>query len=886
MNKNDGGGVVVSTEAVVSSASSTNSDSKMKLQQSQFNILIKNNCRHKIWALVYYLGTDNVWKFAASNVDTGTHLWFAITKNSIMQWYAKSYGSTEYWGGSYSAIYGGKTYGMIRENMGSTYINYYRTLTCASCSPVSCSWNNWSGWSTCTYSSAHGTGRQYRTRSKYRSASCGGADCSGSGVEWRSCAVCSPVNCLWNNWSGWSTCTYSSIYKTGRQYRTRSKYRSASCGGADCSGDSTQWQSCALCSPVNCLWNNWSGWSTCTYNSAYGTGRQYRTRSKYRSASCGGADCSGSGVEWRSCTVCQPVHCKWNAWPSTFSTCRYYSNLGGWYKWRKRTVQQQANSCGNKCAGSAYDIQKCSSCTPRNCQWGGWSLGSTCSWVAARNSYVQTNTRSVLVAANSCGASCKGADKDYVPCGRITINNHCSRGTVSVQFTRLLNGRTQTTTKSITHGNSYSFASHSLWYSYAATTNGWKWSASHYDASSRSPRSLTLTCPSSCSSISSCDRCIASSGCGWCASSNTCQSSRGSCSSFSTSSCPCVPKASNDVCNGVCGWQWNGCQWHWCGTACGSGKECTNRKCVAKTVCKTCASEGRECGMIYDGCGGRVTCGDCNQDEGLRCDWSTGKCVADKCVPSTSCARQGLRCGKLWDGCEEKRCGVCFPGFKCRFGKCMKSAESEDEKKKKKKQKTAEEIEADRKRLQEEAKVNKKRPDVGGARGKIKIRDMNKKKLPTNFNNRFRNDLSRGGKIGLIGTFVGGLAQLLGGGTSSGFNVQDASSDDDGEAIEVTFELYDEADIDDSLDANATLSGADAMVLLAAAVADPNSELYTSGDTEFLNRADPEYGIVFMPPEEVPEDDGNKRDWIMLAAIGAAFLVLVACCFACCRMCK
>ena len=54
---------------------------------------------------------------------------------------------------------------------------------------------------------------------------------------------CSPVNCVWNNWSAWGACNRPCGH-AGTQNRRRSVWRCPHCGGAECSGDTTSSQAC------------------------------------------------------------------------------------------------------------------------------------------------------------------------------------------------------------------------------------------------------------------------------------------------------------------------------------------------------------------------------------------------------------------------------------------------------------------------------------------------------------------------------------------------------------------------------------------------------------------------------------------------------------------
>src|SRR5712692_7007018 len=72
----------------------------------------------------------------------------------------------------------------------------------------------------------------------------------------------------------------------------------------------------------------------------------------------------------------------------------------------------------------------------------------------------------------------------------------------------------------------------------------------------------------------------------------------------------------------------------------------------------TCASLGKNCGTISDGCGGTLTCGSCTA-LGTSCG---GGGVANVCGPGTptTCAAQGKNCGAIPDGAGGwLACGTC-----------------------------------------------------------------------------------------------------------------------------------------------------------------------------------------------------------------------------------
>ena len=101
---------------------------------------------------------------------------------------------------------------------------------------------------------------------------------------------------------------------------------------------------------------------------------------------------------------------------------------------------------------------------------------------------------------------------------------------------------------------------------------------------------------------------------------------------------------------------------HDCGN-CEAGKVCNNNVCVSCTPL-TCASAGKNCGTIDDGCGGKLACGDCQTNEIC----TTNVCKA--CTPKT-CVSLGKNCGSVDDGCGNKLdCGTCQTNEICTSNVC------------------------------------------------------------------------------------------------------------------------------------------------------------------------------------------------------------------------
>lgn len=185
---------------------------------------------------------------------------------------------------------------------------------------IDCTWLDWSQWSACTLTCGSGT----RTRSRDKNpASGGGADCPGMSTQSEACNTqACPVNCVWGPWSSFTTCSVPC--GGGSQTRTREEEVSAANGGTACVGPATETQTCntQLC-PVNCEWDQWSQWTTCTVDCGGGT--QTRSRAVGVQAANGGTACTGAADESRTCgTTACPVDCDvslWTAWSACSLVC-------------------------------------------------------------------------------------------------------------------------------------------------------------------------------------------------------------------------------------------------------------------------------------------------------------------------------------------------------------------------------------------------------------------------------------------------------------------------------------------------------------------------------------------------------------------------------------
>ncbi|KAJ8322347.1 hypothetical protein KUTeg_000818 [Tegillarca granosa] len=292
--------------------------------------------------------------------------------------------------------------------------------TCGLCgSTINGGWSNWSPWGNC--SKTCGSGTESRTRScSHPAPNNGGAQCSGSATESKSCLLkhC-PLNGGWSNWSPWGHC--SKTCGSGTETRTRScSHPAPNYGGAQCSGSATDSKSCLLkhC-PLNGEWSNWSPWGHCS--KTCGSGTETRTRScSHPAPNYGGAQCSGSATESKSCLLTHcPLNGGWSSW-SSWGNCS--KTCGSGTETRTRSCSHPApNYGGAQCSGSATESKSCllKHC-PLNGGWSSWSSWGHCSKTCG--SGTETKTRSCShPAPNYGGAQCSGSATESKSC----LLKHC-----------------------------------------------------------------------------------------------------------------------------------------------------------------------------------------------------------------------------------------------------------------------------------------------------------------------------------------------------------------------------------------------------------------------------------------------------------------------------
>lgn len=187
--------------------------------------------------------------------------------------------------------------------------------------PVNCALAAWSPWTDCSKTCAGGT--RTRSRSVAVEKKMGGKRCKGPTSASEACnSQGCPVNCKWDSWAFWTTC--SKTCGSGQRERKRGYITRAANGGKHCTGSEAQGGLCNVMGcPVNCAWNDWQEWANCSSSCGAGTRSRLRTQGVY--ARNGGTPCTGTSSVTGHCPVVPcPVDCvmhEWAEWGACTVTC-------------------------------------------------------------------------------------------------------------------------------------------------------------------------------------------------------------------------------------------------------------------------------------------------------------------------------------------------------------------------------------------------------------------------------------------------------------------------------------------------------------------------------------------------------------------------------------
>eukprot|EP00392_Amoebophrya_sp_AT5.2_P000202 g202.t1 len=256
--------------------------------------------------------------------------------------------------------------------------------------PVDCLLEEWSSWSTCSAKCGGGVTKRHRKIATYPAF--GGAGCDGDLEEVEPCneALCTedipphdvPVNCEWEEWDEWGSCSASCGH--GQRNRHRELRQMPNRVGKPCeAGAMMEVELCegSDCHDRDCVWSPWTDWGGC---SALGLRERDRHIEQHYSGPHG-KPCEGPSVETRACTpdtlkdLIDCVSSEWGAWSACTATC------SGGQMFRQKMIEAEVMNGGRPCEGELKQTKGCNedvTCydqVPADCMLTEWSYWSSCS---------------------------------------------------------------------------------------------------------------------------------------------------------------------------------------------------------------------------------------------------------------------------------------------------------------------------------------------------------------------------------------------------------------------------------------------------------------------------------------------------------------------------
>ncbi|ESO03693.1 hypothetical protein HELRODRAFT_173392 [Helobdella robusta] len=258
--------------------------------------------------------------------------------------------------------------------------------------PIDGGWSPWEDWSPLTGTKNPETQTRKRKCDNPEPGN-GGKKCNGSDTD--SKQVYSPIDGKWSDWTEWSRPVSSST----KIYRTRVCNKPPpSNNGKYCSGNERDEKDVIF--PTDGKWEEWSPWSTPTFDSNPET--LTRTRHCTNPApSNGGADCSGPDQDTKQ--EYHPIDGGWSEWtPWAFN--------GTEEKRRDRTcTNPKPEYFGKLCAGPSFEIVHI--ILPTNGGWSNWGPWSELTHLTNPETIYRKRVCDHPTPANG-GAYCEGNDQD------------------------------------------------------------------------------------------------------------------------------------------------------------------------------------------------------------------------------------------------------------------------------------------------------------------------------------------------------------------------------------------------------------------------------------------------------------------------------------------
>ncbi|MBU38166.1 MAG: hypothetical protein CMA59_01430, partial [Euryarchaeota archaeon] len=284
--------------------------------------------------------------------------------------------------------------------------------------PIDCVVSDWLDDGEC--STSCGGGLQAQIKNVIQETAFGGALCPSQMNKHVPCNedAC-PVDCMWDAWTGWTTCSASC--GEGTEERSRVEFISALHGGSACEGDAQQTRDCEIVPcPIDCVWEDWTGWSVCS--ESCGPGSRERSRGVSVHNMYGGAACEGKSLESEDCEVepC-PVDCEITEW-GVVADCD--ASCGGGGRLERREITVNSDHGGEACPS---DLERTVPCNedpcPIDCVLASWTNDGTCTQECGGG--VQHQVKAIIVAPQFNGASCHPDQERWIACNEQPCAVNC-----------------------------------------------------------------------------------------------------------------------------------------------------------------------------------------------------------------------------------------------------------------------------------------------------------------------------------------------------------------------------------------------------------------------------------------------------------------------------